>query len=414
MSTTLLRNSVAAPSLDVPFKKTIEDLCIASVVTSAAAVVLALLCQMRMCSTRNDKLRCRVILVLSISAVCRSIAQLVLTGQAKHQTDFLGMRVLVFVPSFCAVLNGLLITSAISVDAAIRYGLRSFRLAQRLGNFYEIFSAVLAMAVSQPILYLFGQFEWTGDAIVVSIDKTPFNVAMWMVESAWVALAMGVSLVATMFALLKARKIAKNARNSSKMSIELVLGSTASIRSRIGVSVLYLVAFSASSVWKLAFRAGGSQSKWFLSASCIGEALQPMLVLAVFVIDIIVNIIPERRQEWLSASTLFSVDADEKIKPGASSTFRLESKSFTGWRQTQFIDWQASGPNQHQPQNQAGEKDGIPSDEDIRLWTQEIKRCHLKSETSVYEGDDYSVSDLSFDSVPDRYSGPVIMYPLTK
>ncbi|KAJ2214804.1 hypothetical protein EV179_002752 [Coemansia sp. RSA 487] len=364
---------------------------------------------MRFCSTRNDKLRCRVIIALSISAVCQSVAQLVLMGQTKHQADFLGMRVLVFTASFCTVFNSLLITSAMSVDAAIRYGLRSFRLAQRLGNFYEIFCIVLALAVSQPILYLFGQFEWTGDAIVVDADKTPFTVAMWMVESAWVALAMGVSFVATAFALSKARKIAKNTGDRSKMSIEAVLGSAASIRGRIGVSILYFVAFSGSSVWRLVFRAGGSQSQWLLSASCISEALQPMIILAVFVVDMTANIIPERRLEWLSASTLFSVDADEKKKSGMSSNFRLESKSFTDWRQTQFIEWQSGSSNQQQ----ASEK-GIPSDEDIKLWTQEIKRCHLKSESSFYEGDDYSVSDLSFDNVPSPYSGPVILYPLTK
>ncbi|KAJ2585291.1 hypothetical protein EV177_009973 [Coemansia sp. RSA 1804] len=55
-----------------------------------------------------------------------------------------------------------------------------------------------------------------------------------------------------------------------------------------------------------------------------------------------------------------------------------------------------------------------PSDEDIKLWAKEIQRCHLKPETCFYEGDDSSVSDLSsIDSVPSRYSGSVVLYPLT-
>ncbi|KAJ2537938.1 hypothetical protein EV175_006574, partial [Coemansia sp. RSA 1933] len=288
------------------------------------------------------------------------------------------MRVVVFVSTLCTVLNSLLITSAISVDAAIRYGLRSFRLAQRLGGFHEIVCFVLALAVSQPILYLFGQFEWTGDAIVVSIDKIPFNLTVWMVESAWVALAMGVSLAATAFAVVKAKKLAMHTENGSTHSIESVLGSAASIKGRSGISVLYFVAMAGAFVWKLAFRAGGSQSRWLLSASCIGEALQPMAILVVFGIDMVVNIIPERRLEWLSASTLFSVEADEKNKCEMSNSFRLESKSFTGWRQTQFIDWQ-SGGSDHQQQiqqqhnhprhsrQQSERATGIPSDEDIKL-----------------------------------------------
>ncbi|KAI9506067.1 hypothetical protein BX070DRAFT_219276, partial [Coemansia spiralis] len=404
MSTTLLRDSDVVPKLDSWPKTVLTNLNIMSVVTCAFTIALACLCKMRVCSTHNDKLRCRVVIILSISTACRSISQLALVGQVEHRSDFFAMRMMVFVAGFCTVLNSFLITCAISADAAVRYGLRSFRLAQKASNFYEIACFIAALAISQPMLYLFGEFVWNSDAIVVKAKSMPFAVAMWVIESGWVGMAMAAACTAMAFTLIKAQKIANYSGNYSSASIESVLGTTSSIKGRVNAAVLYCLAFCGLSVWKLAFRASGSQTQWLLFASCICEALQPALFLIIFIVDVRVNMIPAQRLEWLSASTIYCVDNSAGAS-GIPSEFRLESKSFTGWRKTGFMEWRISKAMQEHEKN-------IPTNEDIKSWMQEVKRCHIRSDTSYYEGDDYSVSDLSFESAPERYSTPVIMYPL--
>ncbi|KAJ1936238.1 hypothetical protein GGF37_005689, partial [Kickxella alabastrina] len=94
------------------------------------------------------------------------------------------------------VLNGLLISFAIGLDTAIRYGLRNFKTAKRMSDYYEISCFVLALVVSQPMLYIFRGFLWTGSAVVMKSSmlamagRVEFDVVVWMFESAWIAVAM--------------------------------------------------------------------------------------------------------------------------------------------------------------------------------------------------------------------------------
>ncbi|KAJ2794056.1 hypothetical protein H4R20_006350 [Coemansia guatemalensis] len=210
-----------------------------------------------------------------------------------------------------------------------------------------------------------------------------------MVESAWVALSMVIAGVLLTYAMVKANKIAKYTAGSSNESTASVLGTAASIQNRVRISICYMAVFIALYIWKLAFRIGGYSSEWLFTAVIICEALQPALMLVVFVADILTNIRVIQCPEWSSASVICSSDSES-----AKSTIRRRgSKSFTSWRKTGFLEWQKHCIDQ--------EIKAIPPSSDINLWIGQVKQCYIRSDFSHYEQDDYSVSDISYDEMPE-------------
>ncbi|KAI8324166.1 hypothetical protein GQ54DRAFT_316314 [Martensiomyces pterosporus] len=405
MSSTLLRYDVFVPELDALPQPAIANLNIASVAVSTFMLILAVWCKCRLCNAHTDGLRCRALIVLSLSNACYSISQISLVGRPMDASNSLSVRMAAFVSTFSLVLNGLLVACAIGLDAAVRYGLRSFGLARRLSDCYEVVCFLIALSVSQPMLYVFDVFQWTGSAVTVDTDKASFDAAVWMFESLWIVLSMAVMCASVAFALLKARKITRcSSGNRSNESVESVLGTAMSIRGRVCVAVCYVIALMALLVWKVAFRISGSQSAWLLRTSGICEPLQAIVLLLVFILDIFVNI--SQRPEWLRVAG----GGSSAVSSASSATtaFGQENRSFTSWGKHENTRWQ----------NKDGcgsPKSGMaPTDEDIKMWMNEIRQCYIRSDISYYENEDYSVSDISYDSIPESCSASVVMQPLSQ
>ncbi|KAJ2607774.1 hypothetical protein H4S08_004708 [Coemansia sp. RSA 1365] len=348
MSSTILRQMDTSSVFITPSISLAKELNIASVVVSALMLALAAWCKLRLCSAHNDKQR------------------------------------------------------SIGLDSAVRYGLRSFGLARRLSGFCEIGCFICALLVTQPTLYLFSKFSWTGSSILVNASNILFEAAVWMVESAWVALSMVIAGVLLTYAMMKANKIAKYTAGSSNASTVSVLGTAASIQNRVRISICYMSVFVVLYIWKLAFRIGGSSSEWLFTAVVICEALQSALMLVVFIADILTNMRVIQCPEWSSASVICSSDSES-----AKSTMRRRgSKSFTSWRKTGFLEWQKHCIDQ--------EIKALPPANDINLWIGQVKQCYIRSDFSHYEQDDYSVSDISYDDIPEFHPDTMAINQLTK
>ncbi|KAJ2787246.1 hypothetical protein H4R21_007121, partial [Coemansia helicoidea] len=283
---------------------------------------------------------------------------------------------------------------------AVRFGLRSFGLAQRLAGYWDVGGVACALLISQLALYIFGDLAWTGSAIVAAHSQPSFAVAVWMAESAWVALSLVAAAAFVGYAALKAHKATRFARSCTNGPQWTALGTAESIRSRVAISLCYVAAFAVSRVWKLAFYAGGAHHAWLFSAASIGEALFPVLVLPVFGVDIGLNMRRVGMSGWLAASSSSSLGTEA----GSLTSRRAGSKSFTSWRKTEFLEWQKLCSSLSATR--------VPADSDSRMWLGEIKQCHIRPAAPDFTPDRYSVSDISFDGVPPTGSPPMVMYPL--
>ncbi|KAJ1732150.1 hypothetical protein LPJ61_002183 [Coemansia biformis] len=369
-----------------------------SVLTLALASWCAL--RLRLRQGHSDWQRCRAVSLLSGSSLCYSACQLLLAAQPEPTASSAVVKACLLGATLSVVLGAFMVVGEIGADSAVRFGLRSFGLAQRLGRYWDVGSVVCALLVSQPALYVFGELAWTGSALVAAKPQVSFAAAVWMVESAWVALSITVAGALTLYALIKANKLSRYATSCADDLPLSVLGTAASIQSRAAIALCYVAVFAVSRVWKLAFHAGGSSSAWLFTAASICEALLPMLVLPVFCADIAFNMRREGGLERLGAGSECSLDTGT----GGSSLRKLGSRSFTSWRKTEFLEWQK--------QCSSLSSTIMPADSGMGTWAGEIKQCHIRPDTGNLDRDNYSVSDISFDGTPRRCSRPMIMYPL--
>ncbi|KAJ1829094.1 hypothetical protein LPJ73_008466 [Coemansia sp. RSA 2703] len=81
----------------------------------------------------------------------------------------------------------------------------------------------------------------------------------------------------------------------------------------------------------------------------------------------------------------------------------MSSKSFTGWRKSGFIEWNR-GIGMAADTKDA--KLGMP----VGL---SISKCYIRSDVSYCESD-YSLSNVSFETVPEWCTQSMVMYPLEK
>ncbi|KAJ2787833.1 hypothetical protein GGI15_000402 [Coemansia interrupta] len=317
-------------------------------------------------------------------------------GQAQDgESASMEVRISVFISTLSTVFCGLLVACAIGLDAAVRYGLRSFGLARLLSNYYEVGCFFASVVISQTTLYAFGEIRWTGSATVVQgTGVAVFDVLVWASESAWILLSTATALLFVGYALVKANKIARYNSSSTNASMESVLGSAPSIQGRVYVSIGYVVVFAAAAGFKIGFRASGSQSTWLLRMASICEALQAEILLVAFLVDLAVNI--SRRPEWLSASASSSMETmlDKEV---------TGNKSFTGWRKSRFVEWHKGFGTVAETKDS---KLGMPVGRGI-------SRCYIHSTVSYCESDDYSMSNVSFETVPEWCTQSMVMYPHT-
>ncbi|KAJ2682770.1 hypothetical protein H4R19_007081, partial [Coemansia spiralis] len=339
----------------------------ASAAFSMLTLALASWCALRLRWAHSDWRRCRTISLLSAASFCYAACQLLLAGHPRSAASQAVVKVCLFCATFSAVLSGFLIASAVGADAAVRFGLRSFGLAQRLGSYWDAGSVICALLVSQSALYVFGDLTWTGSAVAVANGGVPYAAAVWIAESAWIALSLVAAVAFAGYAALKANKATRFAGSCADGLQQSALGTAASIRGRIAVSLCYVVVLAVSRVWKLAFYAGGSNSAWLFSAASIGEAVLPMLVLPVFSADIGLNMRRAGTSGWLSASFSSLESTAGTLQPR-----RARSQSFTGWRKTEFIEWQKLCSNLSAT--------SAPTDSDAQTWVAEIKPCHVRPE----------------------------------
>ncbi|KAJ2304582.1 hypothetical protein IWW54_005357, partial [Coemansia sp. RSA 2705] len=185
MSTTLLRQDGHQAGLDAPLAALLIRLNIAAVASAGLMLLLACWGRLRRCHTHSDKQRCRIVAILSASYICYSASQLAVLLQPARTGNHIIDRMAAFVATFSIVFNSLLIAGAVGLDSAVRYGLRSFGLARRLSGCCEVACLVGALTVSQPVLYLFATYTWTGSAVSISATPSAFEAVVWMTESAW-------------------------------------------------------------------------------------------------------------------------------------------------------------------------------------------------------------------------------------
>lgn len=413
MPTILLSN---LQTLDADSLYILYQLNIASICLSVLLLLLANWFRFYRSHAHVDQLRCRTILALSISMMVYSICQV---STFSGTTSSVGTRVALFASTLSLVTNGLLITGPIALDAAVRYGLRSIGLARNTSKMYELFCIPLAVVVTQSTLYVFGDVVPTKYGVLSNISQMGFDAGVWMTESTWIVICLAVSGASigytAVMALVRWHKGRKSTSSSlviataSCESMESVLGSPASVKYRVIVATLYVVAFYGLYVWKLAFRIMQSPGQWLLYAILVCEAIQPIVFLAIFILDICINIVPQR-PIWLSPSTVCSPQ-QRNGRSSQVSIYALDNKSFTSWRKTGFLEWQLMGNNTNSC---------VPSDEDLKVWMQELKKAHLNSEVEKGQvsypstATSSSVSDVSFADVPGCYSSTMVTNPLTK
>ncbi|KAJ1942715.1 hypothetical protein EC988_006417, partial [Linderina pennispora] len=137
------------------------------------------------------------------------------------------------------VLNALLVLCAVGLDSVVRYGLRSFGLARRLSDYYEIACFLIALVVTHPVLYVFDSVEFRGASVVVETTYVKFTAAVWLTEGIWIMFSLVLTVMSVGFSLVKARKMAKYSASSPTASMVSVLGSAASIRGRMWLATCY-------------------------------------------------------------------------------------------------------------------------------------------------------------------------------
>ncbi|KAJ1877266.1 hypothetical protein H4R99_004447 [Coemansia sp. RSA 1722] len=346
---------------------------------------------------------------------------------SKEETASMSVRISMFIATFSVVMNALLVACSVGLDAAVRYGLRSFGLARRLSNYYEVGCFAIALLVSHPILYLFNSVLWTGSAIVVEAkSRAAFDAAAWMIESLWTLLAIVFAVLFISYALIKARKIARYTGRFTNSSMESVLGTTASIRGRVCVSLFYIVAFVGLSVWRVLFRVTGSQSIWLLRMSSICDSLRAEFTLVVFVVDLLVNV--NQRQVWLgsspshshspSLSPTCSVETISHKSGHVLAEYQLTNRNFVRLSDSKTSIWHKSADAAAVIKvdgSRTSANGHATTAQNMDGWVEKIDRCHLQSSISHCENDGYSVSDISVESgLAEHGAGPMVLYPLTK
>ncbi|KAJ2722953.1 hypothetical protein GGI07_002965 [Coemansia sp. Benny D115] len=139
----------------------------------------------------------------------------------------------------------------------------------------------------------------------------------------------------------------------------------------------------------------------------MGESLQAPVTLGIFILDIFVNI--NRRPEWLRSATS-SMESINISKIDQSNVSRSSNRNLTSWRKTRFLNGQ-------QELKGSDSKEALKSQYVATLsWVEAVSQCHIRSETSGYypQTESCGRSDASFDGIIECYSGPMVMYPLTK
>ncbi|KAJ1813676.1 hypothetical protein LPJ75_003087 [Coemansia sp. RSA 2598] len=382
---------------------------IASAITSALTVALAIWSRFWRCSAHVDGLRCRTVLAMGISTACYSVSQLSLLSQSKQEAASVGVRIFVFMANFSLIANALIVACCIGMDAAVRYGLRSFGLARRLGRFYEMACITIALAVSQPIFYLFSSVLWTGSGVVVEAkSRAFFNAAEWMIESIWTLLAMVLAILFIGYALVKARKIGRYTGRFTNASMESVLGTTASIRGRVYVSLCYVAAFVGLSIWRVLFRMTGSQSMWLLRMASVCNSLHAELTLLVFVIDLLVNV--NKRPVWLGPSPSCSVETISHKTGHVLAEYQMSSSDFSSIGDSSSTVKSAW----HTMAGAASKARCQPTAKEVGGWLEEINRCHIRSNVGRCENDGgFSTSDMSSEGgLAEYHSGSMVLHPL--
>ncbi|KAJ2786222.1 hypothetical protein H4R18_000069 [Coemansia javaensis] len=390
MPAILARQTDSRIELDAPFLKLLVGLGWAAAAASVAMLVLAGWCALRVCRTHSDRQRCRAVGFLSASYLLHAVCQLVLARQpaATHNEGI--VQACLVGATASTVFNAFLVAGAIGIDAAVRYGLRSFVLARRLARYWEIGSLGCAVVVCQPLLYVFGDLRWTGSAIVVAEDRASFDAAVWMVESAWTALALAAAAAAAAYAVAKAHKMKRYAAAAAAHESPLsALGTVAGVQTRAVVALCYVLVLATTGAWRLAFRVGGSASLRLLSAASIGEALQPVLLLTVFCADAALG---ARCPVWLGpapglAGAAAAEDAIGAPTQARSGRRRSTIRSFTGWRKTSFLEWQRACADQPQA------KDKLAGG--LGLWASEVQPCYIRPDAGWPGRGSRSVSEAS-------------------
>ncbi|KAJ1737786.1 hypothetical protein LPJ79_005916 [Coemansia sp. RSA 1821] len=319
-----------------------------------------------------------------LSSACYSASQLALHAMPVYRNE-MGVRAAIFTSSFSTVFSSFLVAGAIGVDTAVRYGLRSFRLAQRLSGTCEFICFVAAAAVSQPLLYMFDAVAWSGSVVAVDTSAHAFEAAVWMTQTGWVVLSLAVSIALTWYALAKANKMTRYQMHRANASAALVLGSPACIQSRVVVSLCYVLAVFMVSVWKIAFRTSGSSMVWLCYAASICEAIQPILVAGVFAADWVVMTRAEYKAAMLSTLTICQTDVYSSYSKGSFPSRIADSAT-----------WNSIGSM----------KQDLYSTAD----SSNIQQCHIQSEPGkCYEGS--YTRRATMDS--NRHcSGLLILYPV--
>ncbi|KAJ1940830.1 hypothetical protein FBU59_003689 [Linderina macrospora] len=413
MSTTMTLDGAGGHLLDEHAMHATRQLNLASTVTSLLTFIGALYAQLHFSKSQADSLRCRVVSVLSLSSLSYAASQLAImhTNDGVATANPLTVRFLVFVATLSLVLNALLVMCAVGLDSLVRYGLRSFGLARRLSNYYEIGCFLVALVVAHPILYVFESFEVQDSRVVVETTAAKFSAAVWLTEGIWTMFSLVVTVLSVAFSMAKARKMAKYSASSPSASMVSVLGSAASIRGRTWVAACYTV-IPALMVWKLAFRLGGSQSAWVFEALCIAESLQPIVVLPIFVCDVCLNV--ARPPEWLTVRSQASSASTSPYSSSHAARFGQTGscdRVFTSWSKI-GSQVQSSRGLYHQKQ----QTECAPSDDDINQWMRDIRQCHIRSDASCY--DDYSpyvsIYDNPLHYSYDRDSDSIVLHPLPR
>ncbi|KAJ2448480.1 hypothetical protein EV183_005416 [Coemansia sp. RSA 2336] len=385
MSVIILSSASGKLQINAAFAQAHACMNMAAIAVAVAAVLLACWFTVYRCKTAHSKQRCRTVVFLMLASVCYSASQLALHAMPAYRNE-MGVRIAVFASSFSTVFSGFLIAGAIGMDTAVRYGLRSFRLAQRLSGTCELVCLVAAVAASQPLLYIFDAVAWTGSMVVVDASAHAFEAAVWMTQSGWMVLSLAVSIALAWYALAKANKMTRYQMHSANASAALVLGSPACIQSRVVVSLCYVLAVSMLSIWKVAFRASGFSTAWLCYAASTCEAVQPMLVAGVFAADWIVMSRAEYQTAMLSTLTICQTDL-----------YSSNCKSGLPLHIADSATWNSIGS--------LSKQDLCSTANSI-----DIQQCHIQSEPSRYC--DRSHTRRTTMSSSKRCSGLLILYPV--
>ncbi|KAJ2789398.1 hypothetical protein H4R21_006748, partial [Coemansia helicoidea] len=132
MPTILLHRPGDGFALGAPFTTLMISLNSVSAALSMLTLALASWCALRLRRAHSDWHRCRTVSLLSVSSFCYSACQLLLASQPEYTASQALVKTCLFCATLSAVLSGFLVAGAMGADMAVRFGLRSFGLAQRL------------------------------------------------------------------------------------------------------------------------------------------------------------------------------------------------------------------------------------------------------------------------------------------